>query len=115
MATFLSTIRFTEQGIRNIAETRRRADALKAAARKMGAKVRDIYWTLGAFDGAILFDAPDDETATALMLSLGSLGNIQTQTARAFNAKEMEGILSKVAAVAPRSVLPTSRARKAES
>ena len=62
----------------------------------MGVKVKDIYWTLGAFDGAVVFDAPDDETATALMLSLAAQGNVQTQTARAFGAKEMDKILSKV-------------------
>ena len=31
----------------------------------MGVKVRDIFWTLGHFDGVIVFDAPDDETAPA--------------------------------------------------
>ena len=96
MATFISTIKFTEQGIQNIKETGKRANAFKAAAKKLGAKVNDIYWTLGAFDGAILFEAPDDETATALMLGLSSLGNVQTRTARAFDAKDMDGILSKM-------------------
>ena len=96
MATFISTIRFTEQGIQNIKDTRKRADAFKSAAKKMGVKVKDTYWTFGRFDGMVIFYAPDDETATALMLSLGSLGNVQTQTARAFGAQEMEGILSKM-------------------
>ena len=97
MATFISTIRFTDQGIKNIGDTAKRAQALKAAGKKMGVKVKDIYWTLGQFDGAIVFDAPDDETATALMLSVASLGNVQTQTSRAFDAEEMDGILSKLA------------------
>lgn len=96
MATFITTIKFTEQGIQNIEHTGKRANAAKAAAKKLGAKVKDIYWTLGAFDGALIFDAPDDETATALMLSLGAQGNVQTKTARAFDAKEMDGILSKI-------------------
>ena len=94
--TFISTIKFTEKGLQKIKETGKRANAVKAAAKKLGAKVNEIYWTLGAFDGAIIFDAPDDETATALMLSLSSLGNVQTRTARAFGAKEMDGILSKM-------------------
>lgn len=96
MATFITTIKFTEQGIQNIKDTGKRANAFKAAAKKMGVKVKDIYWTLGAFDGAAVFDAPDDETATALLLKLGSQGNVQTQTARAFNSKEIEEILSKM-------------------
>ena len=62
----------------------------------MGIKVTDIYWTLGPFDGVIIMEAPDEETATALMLHIGSFGNVQTQTARAFNAAEMETIVAKV-------------------
>ena len=96
MATFVSTIKFTEQGIRAIQETTKRAASVKAAAKKMGVKVTDIFWTLGAYDGLLIFEAPDDETATALMLHLGSLGNLQTTTARAFRAAEMDGILAKM-------------------
>ena len=94
MATFISTIKFTEQGIKAIGETTKRAASLKAAAKKMGVKVTSIYWTLGAFDGLLSFEAPDDETATALMLHLGSLGNLQTTTTRAFNAAEMDKVLA---------------------
>ena len=65
---------------RRLKDTGKRANAIKAAAKKMGVKVKDIYWTLGAFDGAVVIDAPDDETATALMLSLGAQGNVQTRT-----------------------------------
>ena len=94
MATFVTTIKFTEQGIQNIKDTGKRANAFKAAAKKLGVKVKSIYWTLGAFDGALIFDAPDDETATALMLNLGAQGNVQTTTARAFDAKQMDVVLS---------------------
>jgi uncharacterized protein with GYD domain len=96
MATYISTIKFTEQGVGNIKETCKRANAFKSAAKKMGVKVQDIYWTLGPFDGMLIFDAPDEETATALMLHLGSQGNVHTQTARAYKAAEMEGILAKI-------------------
>jgi len=61
MATFISTIKFTEKGIQNIQDSPKRADAFKAAAKKMGVKVKDIFWTLGYFDGIVVFDAPDDE------------------------------------------------------
>lgn len=94
MATFISTIKFTGQGIKAISETTKRAAALKAAAKKMKVKVADIYWTLGANDGLLIFDAPDDETATALMLHLGSLGYVQTTTSRAFNSAEMDQVLA---------------------
>jgi len=95
MATFITTIKFTEQGIKAISETAKRADAFKAAAKRMGVKVNEVYWTLGGFDGAIIFEAPDDETATAAMLQLATSGNVQTATARAFKAAEMGKIVSK--------------------
>lgn len=96
MATFIATIRFTEQGIQSVRETTRRAAAFKAATKKLGIKIKDIYWCLGPFDGLLLFDAPDVETATSAMLFLSSQGNVQTQTAQIFTAAEIEKILKRV-------------------
>ena len=96
MATFISTIKFTEQGIKAIGETTKRAVALKATAKKMGVKVADIYWTLGKFDGLLIFEAADDETAMALLLLVGAMGNVQTTTAKAFSAPEMDKVLAKM-------------------
>jgi len=96
MATFISTIKFTKQGIKNVEKTCKRAQDVEAAADKMGVKVKDIYWTPGPQDGFIIMDAPDEETATALMLLIGSQGNVQTQTTRAFTSAEMEKILGKM-------------------
>ena len=89
MATFITTIRFTQQGMANIQDTCRRATAVKAAARKLGVKITAIYWTMGRYDGLLIFEAPDEETATAAMLHLASQGSIRTQTARAFDAGEI--------------------------
>ena len=93
MATFITTIKFTEKGIQGIHESPKRAAAFTVEDKKMGVNVTDIYWTLGSFDGAIIFEAPDDETATAAMLKLASQGNVQTTTARAFEAGAMEKIV----------------------
>ena len=93
MATFITTLQFTEQGIKAVRDTCDRAAAFKAAAKKMGVKVAGQYWTLGAFDGVIILEAPDEARATAALLHLGSLGNLRTQTARAFDAAEMQKIL----------------------
>lgn len=89
MATFITTIKYTEQGMKSIGETTKRAAALKAAGKKMGVKITDIYWTLGDHDGVLIFEAADDETATTLLLHLGSAGNVKTTTCRAFAAAEM--------------------------
>ncbi len=96
MATFISSMKFTQQGMQGIGETTKRAASLKAAAKKMGVKVLGSYWTLGEYDGVLIFEAENDEAATALMLQLGSLGNVQTNTVRAFTASEMDKILEKV-------------------
>jgi uncharacterized protein with GYD domain len=97
MATYLTTIRFTPQGVTGIKDTTRRAASFKAAAKKLGVKVTDLYWTLGAYDGLLICEAPDDETVTAAMLHLGSQGNVHTATVRAFNAAEMDKVLAKMA------------------
>lgn len=96
MATFITTIKFTQQGIKCIDETTKRAAALKAAGKKLGAKVTGVYWTLGDHDGVLIFEAPDDETAATLLLHLGAAGNVHTTTCRAFTAAEMDQILTKV-------------------
>jgi uncharacterized protein with GYD domain len=96
MAMYISLLQFTDQGIRTIKETTKRAAAATAEAEKMGAKITDAFWTMGAYDLVLLFDAPNDETMTAITLKLGSLGNVKTQTMRAFRREEMEGILEKI-------------------
>jgi uncharacterized protein with GYD domain len=93
MATFITTFRFTEKGLQGIRETGKRAAVFKATVKKMGVKVAGIYWTLGSFDGVAIFDAPDDETATAAMLSLSAQGNVTTTTARAFGTGEIEKVV----------------------
>ena len=96
MATFISTVQFTEKGMQDIKSTCERAAAFQKSAEKMGAKVQNIFWTLGPFDGVVILEAADDQTATAVMLQLGAFGNVRTQTARAYQAEEMEQILGKL-------------------
>jgi uncharacterized protein with GYD domain len=96
MATFITTVKFTAQGLQSVSDTTKRAAAFKAAGKRMGIKVKDVYWTLGVHDGVLVFDAPDDESATAAMLQLSSQGNVQTSTTRAFSAAEMDEILAKM-------------------
>ncbi len=96
MASYIMLIQFTDQGARRIHDSPKRAAAAVALGKKMGVRVREIYWTLGVHDGAVLCDAPNDETMTAYALSIASLGNVKTQTLRSFRAKEFQGILNKM-------------------
>jgi uncharacterized protein with GYD domain len=87
---------FTDQGVKNVKDTTKRADAFKELAKSKGASVKDIYWTLGQYDIVATVDAPDDTVVTALGLTLAQAGNIRTQTLRAFSAADMGAILGKV-------------------
>jgi len=96
MAIYISLIQFTEQGIRNVKDTVKRGDAAIGEAEKMGMKIIEEFWTMGAYDVVVLFEAPDDETMSAFLLKIGSMGNVKSQTLRAFRKQEMEGVLAKL-------------------
>jgi uncharacterized protein with GYD domain len=89
-------IRGVDQGIRNIKDTVKRGDVAIAEAEKMGMKILEEFWTMGAYDGVVVFEAPDDETMSAFVLKIGALGNVKGQTLRAFRRGEMEEILAKI-------------------
>jgi uncharacterized protein with GYD domain len=97
MATFVVLANFSDQGIRSIKESPKRSDAFKEQAKRLGATVKELYWTMGRYDIVAIIDAPDDNTITALGLSTGKLGNVRTETLRAFNKADMEAILTNVA------------------
>ena len=94
MSRYVSLLSFTEQGVENFKETVDRADAAKKLAAAMGGSI-DIHWTLGEVDLVAISEFPDDETATAFLLKVGSLGNVRTRTLRAFDSKEMMRIIAK--------------------
>lgn len=96
MPTYVALIKFTEKGAKQINDTCKRAADFKTSAKKLGIEVKEQLWCMGAFDGAMLFDAPDDESATAGMLSLSSHEYVTTQTLRSFAAPDMGKILEKV-------------------
>ena len=96
MATFISLVNLTQQGIRDFKVSPDRAAQFESMAQKAGVTVKDIYWTIGSHDAVIIMEAPDDETAAAVMLSLGSFGNVRTQTLRAFTSSEMREVIAKV-------------------
>ena len=96
MPTYIVLGQFTDQGIRNVKDTSKRADAAKELAKKLGATVRDLYWTIGRYDVVLILEAPDDETMVAFGLSSGKLGNVRTETLRAFSQAEINQILKRV-------------------
>ncbi len=96
MPNFIVLATFTDQGIRSAKETIGRSEAFRDMARKTGVTVKEIYWTLGPTDIVAICEAPDDESATNLALSVAARGNVRPTTLRAFTQTEMSKILSKM-------------------
>jgi uncharacterized protein with GYD domain len=96
MATYVMLATYTAQGLKGIKDTLKRTEAVRELAKKAGVTMRESYWTLGAYDVVAVFEAPDDETMTAFSLSVARLGNVKTQTLRAFSAKDMGTVLGKM-------------------
>ena len=96
MFRYIILLNFTDQGIQNVKQTVERAKAFKTVGEKLGTHLKELYWTQGSHDLVGILEAPDETTAMALLLGLGRLGNIRSQTLRAFSAEEMGRILEKV-------------------
>ena len=96
MATYVTLAKFTEQGLRNIKDTVKRAEAVKKATAESGGKITEILWLEGEYDILIVAETSDEISATAQRLSAAKGGNIRTHTMRAFTAEEMTKILEKV-------------------
>ena len=97
MVTYVVLANFTDQGIRNVKESPKRADAFKQMAKTFGVTVKDLFWTQGRYDVVTIVEAPDESSAMSLSLSLGALGNVRTETLRAFTPQETEAALARVA------------------
>jgi uncharacterized protein with GYD domain len=95
MATFVSLVNFTDQGIRNVKDSPDRLEKFRAIAEKLGVTIKGAYYTLGSFD-MVLIGEGTDEAVTTAFLKVGSLGNVRSQTLRAFSADEMKKMVAKM-------------------
>lgn len=95
MAVNLVLARFTDQGIRNIKESIARANGFRDLAKRYGCAVRNLYWTTGQYDLVTVVEG-EEEALLALGLSVGKLGNVRTESMRAFDAETMQRVLEKV-------------------
>jgi uncharacterized protein with GYD domain len=92
---FVALFHFTPQGVANYRQTTKRAREFTEMIKSAGITVQRTLWTQGHYDGVLIFEAPDAETAAAEMLSLGSKGNIHTETMVAFDADDMDRLIAK--------------------
>jgi uncharacterized protein with GYD domain len=98
MATYVTLVSWTDQGIRNFRESAQRAGDFARLAEGAGGRVREQLWTVGEYDMVCVVEFPDDETGAAAILRAGAAGNIRTRTMRAFGADEMIEITRRAAA-----------------
>lgn len=96
MAAYIIMTHFTEQGARTVKDSPKRGRAAIALGKKMGVKVKEIFWTLGPYDTIMIAEAAKDEIATAFALSVCARGNVKTLTMRAYRANEVGRILRKM-------------------
>ncbi len=97
MSAYVTLFNFTDQGVRTAKDTTKRLRAFAQSVEAAGGQFIGGWWLLGAYDGVIIFQAPDGETATRLALAAGMLGNVRTTTMEAFGEEEMARIVQKLA------------------
>jgi uncharacterized protein with GYD domain len=95
MPAYIALIDWTEQGVRDFKNTVDRYEAAQSAFESLGVRFTDVWWTLGTHDIVATFEAPDDETLAAALLSVAGQGNIRTTTLRAFTRDEMRTVIGK--------------------
>jgi uncharacterized protein with GYD domain len=96
MPTYVTLMNWTDQGVRNVRDTVQRRGQADELAQKHGATIEEVYWTVGPHDIVTIVEAPDDESVTAMLLELGSAGNLRTTTLRAYDSDQMSGILQRL-------------------
>lgn len=95
MATYISLLNFTEQGIRNIKDSPDRYGAFRTMAEKLGVTVKGFYYTIGRHDMVVIMEGADDAVTTAL-LKAGSLGNVRSETLRGVSVDEAKRIIGNI-------------------
>jgi uncharacterized protein with GYD domain len=96
MSTYISLIRFTQKGVETIREGPKRLDIAKQAFRDAGAELKAFYLVTGQYDAVAISEAPNDETVAKLSLRTAAMGNVRTETLRAFNEDEYRGIVASI-------------------
>lgn len=94
MPTYISLIRFTQKGMETIKEGPKRLDAAKQRFRAAGGELKAFYLVTGQYDAVAILDLPNDEAAARVALGNGSMGNVRTETLRAFSEDEYRKIIA---------------------
>ncbi len=84
MSTYVMLAKWTDQGIRSVADAPKRMDAAKKLLADMGGQFTSMHMTMGDYDLIGIYDAPDDAIALRFILMLGKQGAVRTTSLKAF-------------------------------
>ncbi len=93
MAVFVTLIKWTDQGRKDVGTLPDRVDAVEKRVADAGGKVIANYATMGRYDQIAITEAPDDETIAKLALVIAGRGNAVTETLRCFTMDEVRKLL----------------------
>ncbi len=93
MPTYVVLYKFTDQGLKSIKDTVKRAREVRAENERRGFKVIGTYWTQGQYDLVSIVDAPSEDAMLAGLFNIAATGNVHSQTLRAYSDAEMEKAL----------------------
>lgn len=94
MARYITLIRFTDQGVKQLKKSTARAQAFERSAAKAGVTVESQSWTSGSCDGVLILSGAEKDIMRALT-GLAALGNVRTETMRAYDATEFAALVGK--------------------
>ena len=96
MGKYVLLLNWTDQGIRNVKDTIKRAESFRSYLEKRGGKLSDILYTFGQYDIVAIAELPNDEIAMSVSLGTGALGNVRVTTLKAFNLDETRRIVDEL-------------------
>ena len=94
MPTYVSLIRYTQQGIQNMKDSPNRLETAKKMFKEMGGELKSFYLAMGSYDAVVISEGPDDETAARIVLTIGAAGAVRTETFRVFTEDEYRNIIA---------------------
>jgi len=96
MPTYIALLNWTQQGVAKVKDSPNRLDAGREAFKKLGVEIKDTYLTMGRYDLVCVIEGPDDEAVARALLTLGSQGNVQTETLKAWTEDDFRKIVDSV-------------------
>lgn len=94
MPTYITLVRWTDKGVKEVKESPSRLEAYKKALNQAGGELKGFYMVAGRYDLVVVTEAPSDEAVAKISLATASRGSVRTETMRAFTEDEYRNIVA---------------------